>query len=228
MGDVQRRRWDKEQYLREQGTALDSDDDGASGAEDAPIRDREEFRSADSSMRGPTGSKRKFLRSRTEDLGLDAAIGQKTVVAVNEQGIGVAGWFCDVCRCHLRDNIAYLDHINGKKHQRALGFSMRTERSTLEQVRERLRALKEEDRALRSSSGAAGETDREREDRIVREYERRVAEEEQQREEWRRRKKEERRQKKEEARAEGAAAAAAAEGGEDAEIAALLGFGGFK
>merc|ERR1712130_139057 len=31
----------------------------------------------------------------------------------------------------------FLDHINGKKHQRNLGMSMRVERSTLDQVKER-------------------------------------------------------------------------------------------
>ena len=38
------------------------------------------------------------------------------------------GYWCDVCQCLLKDSMAYLDHINGKKHQRALGYSMRTER----------------------------------------------------------------------------------------------------
>jgi len=35
-----------------------------------------------------------------------------------------------------------LDHINGKKHQRALGTSLRPERATLEQVRARLQLNK--------------------------------------------------------------------------------------
>jgi U4/U6.U5 tri-snRNP component SNU23 len=34
----------------------------------------------------------------------------------------------------VKDSANFLDHINGKKHQRALGMSMRVERATLDQV----------------------------------------------------------------------------------------------
>lgn len=46
-----------------------------------------------------------------------------------------AGYYCSVCDCILRDSASYLDHINGKYHNRALGMSMRVERSTPDQVR---------------------------------------------------------------------------------------------
>jgi U4/U6.U5 tri-snRNP component SNU23 len=35
----------------------------------------------------------------------------------------------------LKDSMAYLDHINGKKQQKALGMSMVVERSSVEQVK---------------------------------------------------------------------------------------------
>ena len=54
------------------------------------------------------------------------------------------GWHCKVCDCFLRDSHTYLDHINGKKHQRNLGFSMRVERSTKDQVSSRLAMLAKE------------------------------------------------------------------------------------
>lgn len=45
-----------------------------------------------------------------------------------------AGYYCSVCDCILRDSQSYLDHINGKWHNRALGTSMRVERSTADEV----------------------------------------------------------------------------------------------
>jgi U4/U6.U5 tri-snRNP component SNU23 len=60
---------------------------------------------------------------------------------VTKTGIG---WHCRVCDCFLRDSHTYLDHINGRKHQRSLGYSMRVERSTKEQVMSRLEKLAKE------------------------------------------------------------------------------------
>jgi U4/U6.U5 tri-snRNP component SNU23 len=54
------------------------------------------------------------------------------------------GWHCKVCDCFLKDSIAYLDHINGRKHQRNLGYSMRVERSTADQVNDVLARLTKE------------------------------------------------------------------------------------
>ena len=42
-----------------------------------------------------------------------------------------------MCDCVVKDSINFLDHINGKKHQRNMGMSMKVERSTLSQVKER-------------------------------------------------------------------------------------------
>lgn len=64
------------------------------------------------------------------------------VVTISSIGQQQGGYWCEVCKCLLKDSIAYLDHINGKKHQRALGFSMRVERSSVSSVKGRLDTLK--------------------------------------------------------------------------------------
>jgi U4/U6.U5 tri-snRNP component SNU23 len=47
-----------------------------------------------------------------------------------------------VCDVLLKDSHAYLDHLNGKWHNRALGMSMKVDKSTTEQVRARLQDAK--------------------------------------------------------------------------------------
>ena len=46
-----------------------------------------------------------------------------------------------MCDCILRDSQSYLDHINGKYHNRALGMSMTVEKSTADDVRKKFESL---------------------------------------------------------------------------------------
>ena len=55
-----------------------------------------------------------------------------------------AGYYCNVCDCILRDSQSYLDHINGKYHNRALGMSMTVEKSTADDVRKKFESLKKD------------------------------------------------------------------------------------
>jgi len=81
------------------------------------------------------GGVRKPLKARDFDLNLDS-VGVNTINPLSGQG----SYYCDVCKCQLRDSSNYLDHMNGKSHQRNLGMSMTSERSSLEQIKERLKA----------------------------------------------------------------------------------------
>eukprot|EP01086_Lenisia_limosa_P016910 TRINITY_DN727_c0_g1_i2.p1 TRINITY_DN727_c0_g1~~TRINITY_DN727_c0_g1_i2.p1 ORF type:complete len:140 (+),score=45.21 TRINITY_DN727_c0_g1_i2:389-808(+) len=60
------------------------------------------------------------------------------------------GWWCDVCECALKDSTSWLDHINGRRHQKKLGMSMRVEQSSVNQVQAKIQQMKRkrEDEAL--------------------------------------------------------------------------------
>ena len=92
----------------------------------------QEFKPANQGAAGPDGSKRAYLKARVGRVeGIDNKVGTTKMISIDTPSPGVVsqgvGWHCKVCDCYLKDSLGYLDHINGKKHQRALGFSMRVE-----------------------------------------------------------------------------------------------------
>lgn len=45
-------------------------------------------------------------------------------------------WYCPHCDVSVTNNLAYLDHLNGKRHLKTLGYSTRVREETSEEVRE--------------------------------------------------------------------------------------------
>lgn len=118
-----RRTWDREEYEKKaKERALDDSDD-----EDDS-----------SSKRRPSAPvKRELLKRRGYDVDLEANLGKSVVITKTTPLSHTGGYYCNVCDCVVKDSVNFLDHINGKKHQRNLGMSMRVERSSLDQVKKR-------------------------------------------------------------------------------------------
>merc|ERR1712129_1552 len=90
--------------------------------------------------------KRDLLRPHNEGLNVRDKIGERKEITESSSAEDRSAWYCADCKCQLKDSHTYLDHINGKKHQRVLGMSMRVEDSTLQQVRNRLEMHKKRSR----------------------------------------------------------------------------------
>jgi U4/U6.U5 tri-snRNP component SNU23 len=88
-------------------------------------------------------ARKNLLQRRLGDLKLDEQVGTQQVVVeggtLQQQG----GFYCQVCDVLLKDSSSHLDHINGRKHQLALGMSMTVERATRQQVQARLQYHRE-------------------------------------------------------------------------------------
>lgn len=171
------------------------------------VREREE-QEADgrkSKSRGPP-VQRKPLKPRDYQVDLESRLGKTQVVTPIAPLSQQAGYYCPVCECVVKDSANYLDHINGKKHQRALGMSMRVERSSLEQVQQRFESLKK-----RKDPGSF----------TVQDFDERMLKQQQEEEERKRLRREKKKEKKKEKASE-------EEPEIDPDVAAMMGFGGFK
>uniref|UniRef100_A0A0G4H1M7 U1-type domain-containing protein n=1 Tax=Chromera velia CCMP2878 TaxID=1169474 RepID=A0A0G4H1M7_9ALVE len=131
----------------------------------------------------PPPEERRNLTHRDYDLKLDKQLGKTQVITAHTPKQFQGGYWCDTCECLLKDSLAWLDHINGKKHNRLLGYRMNVDRVGANQVRDKLKSLSKGQEEVQE------EEDPEEKLRAMREAE----------EEKKRRRAEKKRKKKEEA-----------------------------
>jgi U4/U6.U5 tri-snRNP component SNU23 len=136
--NVGRRTWDKDEYKRkaEERVALQGED-GSS----RPRIAKEVV------QRAP-------LKARETLVNLESRLGKTQIVITSTPLAMQGGFYCDVCECVVKDSSNYLDHINGKKHTRAMGMSLKAERAMLEQVRKRLAENKKKQLLAKSNPKA--------------------------------------------------------------------------
>ncbi|XP_008797223.2 zinc finger matrin-type protein 2-like isoform X2 [Phoenix dactylifera] len=187
-----RRKWNREEYL-ERAREREREEKGEEG----------HFKSI---AKAPP-VQRKPLKHRDFEVDLESRLGKTQVVTPIAPLSQQAGYYCAVCECVVKDSANYLDHINGKKHQRALGMSMRSERATLQQVQQRFEVLKK-----RKAPGSFTEQD----------LDERILKQQQEEEERKRQRRERKKEKKKEKAAQDESEDI------DPDVAAMMGFGGFR
>jgi len=199
-----RRKWDREEYEKMAIERIEAEQRREGGYKD---KDKDE-----------PEPKRELLKARDYKVDLDSKLGKSVVVTKTTPNAESGGYYCNVCDCVVKDSINFLDHINGKKHQRNMGMSMKVERSSLDQVKKRFEMKKKE-------------MEKKKKDYDLEERMKEIKEEEEKIKSYRR---EKRRNKKRKAdggedddEEEDEQGGASASSGMDADMAAMMGFGGF-
>ncbi|KAJ3415925.1 hypothetical protein HDV05_003766 [Chytridiales sp. JEL 0842] len=195
-----RRTWNKEEYLKK------------------AIEREENARILDSGKKPPKkptdeaeAEEIQDLKPREDYIDFSSIVNKTTVVQITGAVTDQPGFPCKVCNVVLKDSVAYLDHINGRKHQLNMGMSMKVERSTVEDVKATLERLARRKR---------GEEKKEPDLNLKERVELAIKKEEEEKEA----KKEERKLKKQKKAEE---AKLKEEEHQDQSVAELMGFGGF-
>merc|ERR1719191_2643688 len=77
-----------------------------------------EKRDLPSSMRDP-------VQARKDKVDLESGVGKTKAISFENgnNGKGSGGYYCSVCDVNVKDSRAYLNHMNGRRHQRNMGFN---------------------------------------------------------------------------------------------------------
>ncbi|KAL7671679.1 hypothetical protein ACOME3_006577 [Neoechinorhynchus agilis] len=93
---------------------------------------------------------RELLRAREYKVDLESQVGKSILINKSSpMTCETGGFYCNVCDCVVKDSINFLDHINGRKHQRNMGMSMKVQRSTVEDVKKRFELHKRKSEAVK-------------------------------------------------------------------------------
>merc|ERR1712048_562282 len=76
------------------------------------------------------------------DLELEKDLGKSKVVTTHTIKPMQGGFWCSVCECLIKDSSSYLEHVNGRRHNRNLGMNMKVEKIGVDRVKEKLKAMK--------------------------------------------------------------------------------------
>lgn len=121
-----RRKWDREEYESRAASRLSKDSD--------PINNEEkEYVTLD------------YARPREYKINFESFRSRKEIIdTCTHQSFLSGGFHCSVCDIIVKNDLLYLDHVNGRRHQRLIGRSLKTRRASLQMVKYKLRTKKKE------------------------------------------------------------------------------------
>ncbi|KAF2704402.1 hypothetical protein K504DRAFT_472202 [Pleomassaria siparia CBS 279.74] len=129
--------------------------DRAAYAEKARENDKKRREEGEARAAAAAAGKKWHARAKTPDdvkdttarsgrINFEGMVGRTTLVpagaSLGKRGRG-AGLYCEACDLTFSDNLQWVDHLNDPRHLSAIGESGQIKRSTLDEVRERLRYL---------------------------------------------------------------------------------------
>merc|ERR1711920_729807 len=89
-----------------------------------------------------------YLKQRTVELNLEKNLGKSAVVTQHTIKPMQGGYWCSVCECLLKDSSTYLEHVNGRRHNRNLGMNMKVEKIGVDRIKEKLRSMRKTPEAV--------------------------------------------------------------------------------
>merc|ERR1711933_213546 len=95
------------------------------------------------------------MGQRSVDLELEKDLGKSKVVTLHTIKPLQGGYWCSVCECLLKDSSAYLEHVNGRRHNRNLGMNMKVEKIGVDRIREKLKSMRKEPEVVEPEDVAA-------------------------------------------------------------------------
>merc|ERR1711933_145512 len=100
-------------------------------------------------------SQRTYLKQRSVDLELEKDLGKSKVVTTHTIKPMQGGFWCSVCECLIKDSSSYLEHVNGRRHNRNLGMNMKVEKIWIDRVKEKLKSMRKEPEVVEPEDVAA-------------------------------------------------------------------------
>ncbi|KAI9882966.1 MAG: hypothetical protein M1823_005284 [Watsoniomyces obsoletus] len=168
-----RRTWDREAYAAKAASREASEREEGKARYEAKLAGRKYYAPPPSSSSHPppssSSTQDNLIDARTSRLDVSSSVGKVHILTgiqatlTGRRGRG-AGFYCESCDLTFKDNLQWVDHLNSKQHlvNTGNGNLAEVKRATLEEVRQRLRFLKErkereeKERKLLEGEGGTG------------------------------------------------------------------------